>query len=361
MKIGIDGFSLIRKDSGIEVYARELVLGVARGAPVELYAPTRITFDGLDNVDINVRSSNLESPGTLRKLKWELIDVSGLISPEVSIYHTPHFILPYRLPNLRKVVTVHDLAFMRHPEFFDWKTRAYYHLFLRRSLALADAIICISKSCMEDLKRYFPSVSHKSHLVYNGFRDFSRVPADDSIFEILNLNSPYLLTIGTLNARKNLEGSIKAYKRVAEKRDIDLVIVGAMPKHDLPVPVNDRRIHVTGFISDAHLAALYRNAELFLFPSFYEGFGFPILEAMSCGLPVVTSDVSSMPEVSGYPSELLCDPSDVNSIFNLIESILLETSRAKFREHAKLVTARFSWNKMVEETIGVYEALQENT
>jgi glycosyltransferase involved in cell wall biosynthesis len=358
IKVGIDAFSLNRRDSGIEVYTRELINGILTSYCVELYSYADIDFPRSQNLTLH--SSRLAEPGSLKKLKWELLDISSLISPDTMIYHSPHFILPYNNPARRKVVTVHDLAFLRHPEYFDWKTRFYYRLFLKKSLQEADAIICISESCRNDVMEFFPETKEKTHLVYNGFKNYGQIKPDTGILKKLNLQSPYILMIGTLNDRKNLQGAVQAFQSFAKNRDLELVIVGSFPKEKLPVQTDDKRIRLTGFVSDAALSSLYQNAEVLLFPSFYEGFGFPILEAMSVGLPVLTSNVSSMPEISGYPGELLCDPRDVKSIEKLLHYFLSSENRDFLRRHGSANTAKFSWPKMVAETSAVYELLQKS-
>jgi glycosyltransferase involved in cell wall biosynthesis len=358
MKIGIDAFSLNRNDSGIEVYTRELISGLIPGLKVEAYTYSEIHLP--HNPNLTIRSSGLRNPGTLRKLKWEISDVSKLVSQDTNVFHSPHFILPYGIPAIGKVVTVHDLAFLRHPEFFDWKTRLYYRLFLDRSLTEADAIICISKSCMNDVAHYFPKTRSKLHLVYHGYKDFGAITQDNEIFDRISMRSPFVLMIGTLNRRKNLAAAVRAFQSCVKTRNMELVIVGSIPKEKFDVNLNDPRIKLTGFISDQELSALYHHAEVLLFPSYYEGFGFPILEAMSAGLPVLTSNTSSIPEVSGYPPDLLCDPGDVDSIEKLLQYFLSDQNKAYLKNHGNFIKDNFSWAKMVAETSAIYELLQKD-
>lgn len=350
MRIGIDGFSLARNDSGIEVYTRELVKGMLQFNEVELYTYTDTKT--LSENRLAVKSSGITSASAFQKLAWQLTGVTELISPDTEVYHCPHFILPRAKMRCKKVVTVHDLAFLKYPRFFDWKTRLYYKMFLRNSLDTADAIICISKSCQEDVDSYFPSFAHKTRLVHNGFRDFSKIPPSREFLKQLGVHNKFLLLIGTLNPRKNIDGAIRAYEKVAAVYDLDLVIVGDLSHTHLHQSNKNKRIYFTGYITDQELSALYRHASLLLFPSYYEGFGFPILEAMSVGLPVVTSNISSMPEISGYPVDYLCDPANVGSIVTVIERMLRE--RDALSVHAGSVIQKFSWDKMVRLTHDVY-------
>jgi glycosyltransferase involved in cell wall biosynthesis len=350
MRIGIDGFSLARNDSGIEVYTRELVNGMLRFNDVELYTYTDTNVSSEDN--LAVKNAGLKAPSTFQKLQWQLFGVTELISPDIDVYHCPHFILPKAKITCRKVVTVHDLAFLKYPQFFDWKTRLYYKLFLRKSLENADAIICISKSCQDDVLKYFPSQADKTKLIHNGFKDFSKIPPSQGILNRLGIAKEFLLVIGTLNPRKNIGGAIRAFEQISPTHDVDLVVVGDLSQTHLHKSNRNKRIHFTGYITDQELSALYRTASLLLFPSYYEGFGFPILEAMSVGLPVVTSNISSMPEISGYPPEYLCDPGSVTSISALIVRMLRE--RSVLLSHGDAVIRNFSWEKMVKLTHEAY-------
>ncbi|RAV99753.1 glycosyltransferase family 4 protein [Pseudochryseolinea flava] len=354
-RIGIDGFSLSRNDSGIEVYTRELITGVAStGLPVEVYGFSKVSLE--ENASLVVRNAEMPAASsTFTKLKWELHDIKRLISKEVSIFHSPHFILPLNTPTPKKVVTVHDLAFIKRPEFFDWKTRSYYKLFLAQSLRQADGVICISDSCKQDLVELFPETKNKVFRVHNGFRNFGEIAHDDNALVQFGISPPFILMIGTLNPRKNLTNGILAFERLAREKDVDLVIVGDIRnKTNLP-GTDNARIHYTGFVTEKQLASLYKHSSLLLFPSYYEGFGFPVLEAMSCDIPVVTASNSSLPEIAGYPKEFYCDPSSPKDIAEKIALVLSADSRKALIEHGRENIKRFSWEKMVKETISVYD------
>jgi glycosyltransferase involved in cell wall biosynthesis len=353
--VGIDGFSLARKDSGIEVYTRELVNGLLEeNCKIELYNYTNFEFRQHRNLTKKISGYD---PGisTLKKLKWELNDINELISADIQLFHCPHFILPFKNKAAKKVVTVHDLAFLRHPEFFDWKTKLYYRLFLKRSLSEADAIICISQSCLDDLLYYFPFVRNKVFKVHHGFKNFSAIEQDSSILKALDVKSPYILMIGTLNPRKNLQNAIAAFEKSSAKKDLELVIIGNLNEYSTLIAKQNPKIKFTGFISDEKLSALYKHASALLYPSYYEGFGFPVLEAMSAGLPVVTASNSSLPEISGYESVFLCNPASVNDISEKIDVMLTDANRPALVKHGFENVKRFSWHKMITDTLKVYD------
>jgi glycosyltransferase involved in cell wall biosynthesis len=355
MRVGIDGFSLNRNDSGIEVYTRELIKGVAATNAVEVYSYQEIPLPDGQNVTLKHSGKQL---GRFGKLKWEMYDLASLVSPDVDIFHSPHFTVPIKAMKAKKVVSLHDLAFLRHPEFFDRKSRLFFSLFLGQSLKKADAILCSSTATLDDVLEHYPSTRNKLHTVYLGYKDYSLIQPDNSILDELKIPSRFVLMIGTINPRKNIHKAVEAFQKATQGSDIQLVIVGELRK-EYTFDFSDPRIRFTGYISETKLSALYRNAELLLFPSYYEGFGFPILEAMSVGLPVVTANVSSMPEVSGYPAEFLCDPGNVDNIAAIITRFLSPNPGFDFKGHARSNVKKFPWSRMISETLSVYEQLQK--
>lgn len=354
MKVGLDGFSLSRNDSGIEIYLQNLINGlVNRKIDLEMYALRR---EDIKRNDVNIRSSELPRQlSQFQKLKWELLDIKRLISPSVDIFHCPHFILPLGPMRTKKVVTILDLAFRRTPAYFDQKTRWYYKLFLSQSINKADALICISDDCLNDLRYYYPDAGKKAVRVHLGFRDFSTVAQDESIRRKMSIETEFVLMIGALHPRKNLRNAIKAFDQYNINRKSVLIVAGSN-KEALQAELKaGPNVKFSGYVSENELSWLYHHARLLLYPSFYEGFGFPILEGMSAGIPVITSNVSSMPEVSGYPAEWLCDPSDVESIFNLMTNFTEGARRQEVVQYGFNNLKKFSWSKMVDETIQVYD------
>lgn len=272
---------------------------------------------------------------------------------DIDVFHAPSFIAP-RLSNAPTVVTVHDMAFRVHPEYFDRKTKGYYALFLDASLAEAARIICVSESTAADLVRFYPSCKNKVRVVYNGFTDFSEVPPADDILDSLNLEKDnYLLCVGALNARKNINAVLTLAPVLKDKfPGIKLVVVGRLPEQRLGQFHSS--VVFTGHISDEQLSSLYRNAALFVYPSKYEGFGFPMLEAMSVGTPVAYSRASCLPEIGGLDDRHTFDPDSPASILNSISGLLLEGRAGVDEDRVSASLARFSWRRMSLETIEVY-------
>jgi glycosyltransferase involved in cell wall biosynthesis len=359
MKITINSRVLQNPPTGIEVYTSQLIKGLLNCNIDVKTISIRPLFENAF-ADINQYESENDY-NYINKMLWEFRSVGKRISLDTQIFHSPSFMLPFlnKKRNTKYITTIHDLAFLHHPEHFDSITKIYYKLGLLHSLKYADSIICISESCASDISNAYPELSNKLHVVSNGYENFSKISPDESIANKLNLRKKeYLLTVGTMNERKNFKGALKAFYIAKQAhKDLKLCVVGR-DGDKLGKYVTEHRedIIFTGFISQNELSHLYRNAILFLFPSYYEGFGFPVLEATSVGLPVVTSNTSSLPEVSGLPEDYLCNPSDCNSIARLIikhindkdwsnKGIALQNANSK----------KFSWEKMTLETLNVYK------
>lgn len=272
---------------------------------------------------------------------------------DIDVFHAPSFIAP-RLSDVPTVVTVHDMAFRVHPEYFDRKTRGYYSLFLNASLAEAARIICVSESTAADLVRFYPSFKDKVRVVYNGFTDFSKIPPADDILDSLDLEeNNYLLCVGALNARKNIDVVLKLAPLLGAKfPGIKLVVVGRLPEQQRGQ--FHPSVVFTGHISDEQLSSVYRNAALFVYPSKYEGFGFPMLEAMSVGTPVAYSRASCLPEIAGLDDRHTFDPDSPASILKTISDLMLEGRAGVDEYRVSASLARFSWRRMSLETIEVY-------
>lgn len=272
---------------------------------------------------------------------------------DIDVFHAPSFIAP-RLSDVPTVVTVHDMAFRVHPEYFDRRTKGYYALFLDASLAEAARIICVSESTAADLVRFYPSCKNKVRVVYNGFTDFSKVSPADDILESLDLDkNNYLLCVGALNARKNINAVLTLAPLLGDKfSGIKLVVVGRLPEQQRGQ--FHPSVVFTGHISDEQLSSLYRNAALFVYPSKYEGFGFPMLEAMSVGTPVAYSRTSCLPEIAGLDDRHTFDPDSPASMLRTISGLLLEGRAGVDADRVNLSLARFSWPRMSSETIEVY-------
>lgn len=265
------------------------------------------------------------------------------------------FIRPGRM---KTVAVVHDCAFHLYPEQFTYKDWFLQHVFTAYAVRRADKIIAVSQATADDVAKYYGR-RDGVEVVHHGVNHevFSANPADPPKWR--EASNPYLLYVGQIQPRKNLVRLIEAFEKLDQK-DLQLVIAGS---HGwLQKPIFDRiesssrkkDIVLLGRVSDDLLPALYSQAEAFVLPSLYEGFGMPILEAMACGCPVVTSNVSSMPEVAGKAA-VLVDPLNVESIVAGIREAL---SRKEELKQTGLERAKhFTWDKTARETASIISSV----
>lgn len=265
----------------------------------------------------------------------------------------------------RYVVTVYDLTPFITPKEHTTIRVSIYRTFFPRTLKTADMIIVDSYSTKNDIVRYFKIPEEKLRVIHLGVdEDYKPLPEDnvEKIKQKYNLNYPFILYVGTLEPRKNIPTLIKAfYKLKKSGLPHKLVITGkkGWKYKDIFELIDklelQKDVVFTGYVPKEDLPALYNAADLFIYPSLYEGFGLPPLEAMACGTPVITSNTSSLPEVVGNAG-IMVDPYDVDGLAKVMYEVLTneglrEELRKKGLERAKL----FSWKKTAEETLKVYE------
>jgi len=280
--------------------------------------------------------------------------------------------VPFFLPRCRAVVVVHDLAFLKFPDDFTFKDRLKLSFHTRRAVKCATRIIVPSEATKKDIIKYYGVEPRKIRVIYHGqSKAKSQKPKVKSISQNSKFkNTKYILFVGAIQPRKNIQGLIKAFEIFNTKYKIlntkyKLVIVG--PKGWLYKDIFEKArkskyakdIIFTGQISREELSEIYRNAEVFVLPSFYEGFGLTILEAMAEGIPVIASNVSSIPEVVG-DAGVLVNPYKVDEITEAIYKIITDNDlRNKLIQKGFKQIQKFSWEKCGKETIEVISEIAE--
>jgi glycosyltransferase involved in cell wall biosynthesis len=291
----------------------------------------------------------------------------------IDIWHGLHYSLPYFAGPARTVSTFHDVAFFLHPRLYPPIKRLYFQQTIRRALATADAIVTVSQSTADDMRRLFNGSSgfddRKLRVVHSGVeaRFFSHVCAEqiERIKMRYGLNSPYLLFIGTGEKRKNLPLLIEAFSRLRQRGHQDLLLALAGQPDNGRAEVErmiarenlQDAVRCLGYVPDADILPLYHGTQLLVLPSVHEGFGFPLLEAMAGGVPVLAADNSAMRELA-VDAEMLC-AGDAETWAQKIERLLVDNGLrqeliVRGRQHART----FSWQQTAQATLAVYESLQ---
>lgn len=283
-----------------------------------------------------------------------------------SLYHATEHLLPY-LPATPTVLTVHDLIFERYPQHHTWRNTLYLRTAMPRYVAAATAIIAVSQHTKADLIELYGADPAKIHVVYEGIdADFAPAPAAATarVCARYSPERPYLLMVGTLEPRKNHAAALHALARLkAQGFPHRLLIAGGQGWLFAPIQQLVDQLGLagdvtfTGYVPLADLPPLYSGAACVLLPSLYEGFGFPVLEAMACAAPVVCSNVSSLPEVAGSAA-LLVPPADAHALADAVALVLAQPAlAAELRARGLRQAARFRWDKCAAETVAVYRSL----
>ena len=281
----------------------------------------------------------------------------------VDLFFMPDLRLSALSKGVKKVMTVHDLAFEHFPHFFSRKTRFWYKiLHPKREIKLSDKVIAVSKSTADDLMKTYSISASKIEIVYEGVDEDFGEKIDQSMLEKIKkkyqLPSKYFLCLSTLEPRKNLSRLLEAFmlfKKKNPNEPIKLVIAGKEQSKifsQFHLPHTDEVI-LSGFIDEQDKAAVMKGAVAFLYPSLFEGFGLPLVEAMQAGVPIMTSRESSMAEIVDAAA-LIVDPYNVEEMAQTLEKILLPEVKgvltAKMNERVKI----FRWKKCAQTTLGIF-------
>jgi len=343
---------LTQKISGVQRYAIEISKQLKK-----LYPESR--FISPKNIIHRELADLLEAIeyGTLKGHLWEQIELPRYLKEKnrpllINLANTA----PVSYSN--QVITICDLSFLRNPKWFSKKFYFYYKFLIPRIVKNSLKIITISEFSKNEIIELLNTHESKIKVIHCGTaEEFVNLKDSNSVID--NGKKRYILSVSTLDPRKNLESLILAFRKL-KVPDLQLIIVGSKNNvftgNKLTNLINaDKNIIFTGYVSDRELKSLYRNAALFVYPSLYEGFGLPPLEAMVCGVPVVVSNIASLPEVCG-DAVYYVDPYSVESIAEGIYKVLTDEGLMqgliqKGLERAKL----FSWEKAAKEHIKVFE------
>lgn len=256
--------------------------------------------------------------------------------------------------NMNQIITIHDLIPLYFPN--QYKSQYYYYkYYLPKIIKSSDMIVTISENTKQDIMKFYKTKEEKIKVIYNGYEHL--VAAPDTQTHVNKNERPYMLMVGATYPHKNLRIVLEAYAKIHHKIELDCIIVGRESEYfnELRSFIDSQgltnRVKLLGYVSDKELKTLYANANMFVYPSLYEGFGLPVLEAMLSDVPTIVSNTSSIPEVAGNAS-VIVDPGKVNEI---AESILAVYDNSQLREqlisNGRENLKRFSWNQASDEII----------
>lgn len=373
MRIGIDAACFLEPKSGVAEYTINLVRGLAELRDMEFIMSCN-SVRGLDSLpDLGQARARIVS----RRLPRKLLSLLGgrMVSLErlmgtMDLFHSPNYHVPV-VRRAKLVVTVHDLVVAKFPQF-QFAARNFEISRALSSLGRADCVIAVSESTKKDLIEFLGLPESRIAVIYNGCNPQFSPDIDEATISLTlakyGVRRPFILNVGTIEPRKNQARLIEAFQLLChqEAKEHSLVIVGrpgwsydGVFARVRELGLSDRLVF-TGHVPDGDLPPLVKAADLFVFPSLYEGFGFPPLEAMASGTPVVTSDVSSLPEVVGKAA-ILVDPHDVISIAAGMKLLLEdETLREQLINEGLQRAKLFSWQETAAETLRVYDNLLGN-
>lgn len=378
MRIAFDYSAGIRQDAGIGYYVRSLLdamLALDTENQYILLTSGRPTKTHPFPSAPNVRGRGVLVPDRYLNVlwyRWRIPFSPSLFTGKVDIYHGPDFVLPPLGKQVRKVVTIHDLAFLEHPEYAVPSLAAYLRQVVPIALAKADAVTAVSADVARSLVEHFQVPREKIAIIPNGLHKHFRRITDPILLGAtankFGLKHPLVLGVGTLEPRKNHMGLIRAFHETQSQgnkntRPAMLALAGGHgwlyeeTKQLVADLKLEKKVKFLGRVTDLELTTLYSLADVFAFPSFFEGFGVPALEAMACGAPTITSNTSSLPEVVG-DAALTVDPHDPSALAAAITRILSndrlrDDLRAKGYQQAQLYT----WPKAASKMLHVYERL----
>lgn len=377
MRIALDYTAGIRQGAGVGQYTRSLVNAMLEQDAHNRYTlitSGRLTQEQSFPQAENVRGRSLLIPDRYLTILWYRLHFplsANYFTGPADIYHGLDFVLPPLSKKTRKVVTVYDLAFLEHPETAVPSLAAYLNKVVPEAVERADVVAAISHATRQALITHYHAPAEKITVIPCGVGpQFQRVTDPTLIEETrrkFDLRQPFLFSVGTLEPRKNHLGLIKAFHKVLQRNNSPLVLAIAGGKgwmyeetqrlvRDLKL---EEKVRFLGRISETELITLYSLAEMFAFPSFFEGFGIPPLEAMACGAPVITSNISSLPEVAG-DAAILVDPHDVHALADAISQLAENAQlREELRQKGYRQAQRYTWSGAAAKMLAVYQQLYQ--
>jgi glycosyltransferase involved in cell wall biosynthesis len=375
MKVAIDVRTILSNRSGVGNYVLHLIQNLKKVDPESIYyylslkknLPFLGSFASEQNPLLTVFSHESHPLGDF----WEhFVLPVRLMKKGIDIFHGPASLIPFRKDHYRVVVTIHDLVAFLFPETIPLKYGAYMRYLLRHAVKRANRIISVSYHTRQDLIDILKVPSEKITVIHEApspiFRPYDPMEVKTFLKERYGIQKKYIYHLGNIEPRKNLIVLLEAFTRVCRELgpEVQLVVSGqkgwlirSLSQFLKNYPNRDQ-VLFTGYVPVEELPFFMNGAELFVFPSLYEGFGLPVLEAMSCGTPVISSNRSSIPEIIGSAG-ILIDPTDTRELADRIIFLLgSRKERERLSLSGKEQAAGFSWEEAARRTLDVYRSVK---
>jgi glycosyltransferase involved in cell wall biosynthesis len=360
LPIYINGRFLSQPITGVQRYAAEVVTALDKllveGRPAHLpQGGVKLLVPQNACQQLSLRYISTRRIGRLKGHLWEQLELPGASSDGVlvGLANTGPLWHP------RQLITIHDASVFANPGNFSLAFRTWYRLLIPRLGQRAKTILTVSEFSRSELIRYCNFPETKIEVVYNGVDHIIREPADQDFLSGRNIKpGNYFLCVATSSRNKNIGLVMDALQFLGDV-DLDLATVGGTNSKVFSEPRISRkcRMHELGYVSDSQLRALYENALCFVFPSLYEGFGIPPLEAMACGCPVIVARTSALPESCG-DCALYCDPYDARGLASQIKSLRNDmTLRLRLKDLGKGHSSKFTWNACAQHVLAALSKL----
>jgi glycosyltransferase involved in cell wall biosynthesis len=344
--------------SGVERYISELVKALVEVEGGDEF----VVFSDSEAWPSSSRLRRVPLPpmGRLKRIRCDRGGLARIARPErLDLLHGPKSVVPAGL-NCPGVATVHDVIFMKHPDFYPFWWRWYWVRSLRQSMERAAAAVCVSETTARDLEALVPAARGKAVAVPSGIDARFGAITDEAAASVrrrLGVEEPYFLSVGNITVRKNVPVLLEAFEEVRRRKPMTLVIAGALDygaREIVPLIERQAAVRHLGHVEDEPLAALYRGAAGLVYPSQYEGFGLPALEAMVCGCPVVASTGGALPETVG-DAGLLVEPGSAPALAGAMIRLMTEPGlREILVGKGRARAAAFTWRRTAEKMMEVF-------
>ena len=368
LKIAIIADALDYQYAGIYYYTKEIIKALAAIDSYNEYFIVRSISEG--DTSKNVKELIIPQATFPSAAPYRLfVQIPRLLAKkQVDIVVEPRHFGPFNLPkSIKRVTFIHDLTPLHHPEWHQFASRFLQQLFLPSILKRTDHVLTNSEYTKQDIIQHFPVTRHKITSTLLAKESFFKPQEDIDLLRDLGINGPYLLHVGTIEPRKNLQVLIEAFEQLKQDAtlSLQLVLVGKQGWKSESVfkaienSPYKKDIKVLGYVERQALIALYSSAEAFVYPSLFEGFGLPLVEAMACGCPIISSNAACLPEIAGKAGLYFSPTSSKELIeqFQLLQSS--PSKKSSLKQLSLQQAAKFSWKKTAKETLAVFELLME--